>query len=256
MPPPQVSVVVPVFNASATLRGCVDSLRAQTMTDWDAWLVDDGSTDNSWELMQELASVDSRIHLLRQPNRKQAAARNHALRYARGRYVALLDSDDKALPRRFELQVEFLENNPTVTVLGGSRIDVDSESGEQVGSFSHPEEHETLCDQIYTCCPFSTSTIMARREFFGAWIFDESATPCEDHDLWLRSVRDPAVRFHNILDPLVIYSRRKKMSWHHYSQIAAMYVRALKREGMWPRRAWIALRPWVAALYFNFMRRG
>lgn len=89
------SIIVPIYNAAAYLRQCLDSLQAQTITDWEAILVDDASTDTSAEIAAEYAKKDTRFSLLRQPqNQGQSAARNRGLAQARGEYVAFLDSDD------------------------------------------------------------------------------------------------------------------------------------------------------------------
>lgn len=93
--PPTVSILVAVYNAEAWLAQCLDSLLAQTLKDIQVLCVDDCSTDSSWDMLQAYARRDSRIEVYRMAeNGGQAKARNEALRHARGRYVAFLDSDD------------------------------------------------------------------------------------------------------------------------------------------------------------------
>ena len=89
-----VSILVPVYNASKYLRQCVDSLTGQTYTDLQIVLIDDGSTDDSWELMQEMAQEDPRLEVYSQPNCGVAATRNHLLEKVRGEFVLFVDSDD------------------------------------------------------------------------------------------------------------------------------------------------------------------
>lgn len=89
------SIIVPIYNAAPYLRQCLDSLLSQTVTDWEAILVDDASGDESARIAEEYVARDARIHLLQQPvNRGQSAARNRGLAEARGEYIAFLDSDD------------------------------------------------------------------------------------------------------------------------------------------------------------------
>ena len=92
---PIVSVLVPVYNAAAVLFRCLDSLCRQTLYDIQILCVDDCSTDNSWQILSDYASRDSRIEIYKQPmNGGQAKARNAAILHASGTYVAFLDSDD------------------------------------------------------------------------------------------------------------------------------------------------------------------
>lgn len=89
-----VSVIVPVYNVEKYLAACLDSLQAQTYPYWEAICVNDGSTDGSWQILQEYAAKDSRFVIINQKNSGVSAARNAALRKAQGDYIAFLDSDD------------------------------------------------------------------------------------------------------------------------------------------------------------------
>jgi glycosyltransferase involved in cell wall biosynthesis len=100
-----VSVIVPVYNAGKYLAQTLDSVLAQTFSDWECLMVDDGSTDDSPLIAREYAARDSRFRYIRRPNGGVAAARNTGLDAARGDYVALLDNDDLWLPRKLEVAV-------------------------------------------------------------------------------------------------------------------------------------------------------
>jgi|GEM_PF-280950 glycosyltransferase involved in cell wall biosynthesis len=109
---PLVSVITPVFNAAKWLPETMDSVRHQTLGDWEHILVDDGSTDNSIEVIERAAALDPRIKLLRMPvNSGPAKACNKAVEAATGRYLAFLDADDLWLPRKLERCVEFMAEN-------------------------------------------------------------------------------------------------------------------------------------------------
>jgi len=105
-----VSVVLPAYNAARTLAGSIASVRAQTWSDWELIVVDDGSRDATAELAQELGRLDRRIRLIRQRNRGVSAARNAGIDAARGRYLAFLDADDRWLPRKLARQLEFMQS--------------------------------------------------------------------------------------------------------------------------------------------------
>lgn len=100
---PQISVVVPVYNAEAFLDRCVQSILAQTLQDFELFLIDDGSPDRCGEMCDAYAEQDSRIKVIHQKNAGQAAARNRALDIATGEYFAFADSDDYIHPRSFEI---------------------------------------------------------------------------------------------------------------------------------------------------------
>ena len=99
---PKISVIVPVYNVREYLKACVDSVRAQTLQDWELLLVNDGSTDGSGELCRALALPDERIRVLDQPNGGVSAARNTGLDASGGEYVTFLDGDDGLYPDHLE----------------------------------------------------------------------------------------------------------------------------------------------------------
>src|SRR5580700_5420680 len=101
---PLVSIITPVYNAARWLRETLDCVRAQTLTDWEHMLVDDGSTDDSVAVIEAAVREDKRFRLIRTPqNAGPSNARNLALEAARGRYIALLDADDLWLEKKLEL---------------------------------------------------------------------------------------------------------------------------------------------------------
>jgi hypothetical protein len=106
---PQFSIITPVYNAARWLPETLESVRAQTSSDWEHILVDDGSTDESVSIVQAAATADPRIRLLHTPsNGGPAAARNLALGNARGRYFAFLDADDLWLPEKLECCLDWM----------------------------------------------------------------------------------------------------------------------------------------------------
>ena len=100
---PLISVVTPVYNVKKYIYRCIDSILAQTVSDFELILVDDGSPDNCGAVCDEYAAKDGRVRVIHQENRGQAAARNRALDMARGEYVAFVDSDDWVHPRYLEI---------------------------------------------------------------------------------------------------------------------------------------------------------
>jgi glycosyltransferase involved in cell wall biosynthesis len=102
-----VTVVMPAYNAVATVSAAIESIRKQTYTHWDLLIVDDGSTDGTWEVLKSAAFLDPRIALIRNPsNRGLAASLNTGWRQAGGEVIARMDADDTSLPQRFEKQID------------------------------------------------------------------------------------------------------------------------------------------------------
>lgn len=99
---PQISVIVPVYQAEAYLDSCIQSILSQTFTDWELILVDDGSPDRSGAMCDAYAFRDPRIQVLHQTNQGQAAARNHGLAQATGKWICFVDSDDLVHPQMFQ----------------------------------------------------------------------------------------------------------------------------------------------------------
>lgn len=225
-----VTVIIPVFNSSNTIRDCLNSILNQTYTNWEAICIDDGSTDNSVSIINEYIQIDNRFKLLEQENSKQAVARNNGIKHANGDFVAFLDSDDIALSYRLELQVSFLLNNMDISVLGGARININVENSEIKSTTFHQLHNKILKKDILYFCPFTTSTVMIRKEVFSKYLFTSNATPVEDYYLWLNMSKDDLINFANLERVLVYYRERKFIPWRSYIQLALFKSRYLYQQ--------------------------
>lgn len=136
-----VSIVVPTYNRAYCLSRTIESVLGQTYPHFEIVLVDDGSTDNTRELVEGLAARDRRIHYLYQPNAGVCAARNCGLRAAKGEYIALLDSDDVWKPWKLEVQLACLDFLPEVGMIWTNMEAVDPE-----GQVSNPLYLRTMYD--------------------------------------------------------------------------------------------------------------
>ncbi|MGH2651386.1 MAG: glycosyltransferase family 2 protein, partial [Actinomycetota bacterium] len=106
----RVAVIVPTYNRAEKVVEAIRSVLAQTHGDYEVWVVDDGSTDETASAVKPL--LGERVHYVHQPNGGVTRARNHGIRRSHGDYVALLDSDDTCLPERLERQTGILDANP------------------------------------------------------------------------------------------------------------------------------------------------
>lgn len=115
---PKISVIVPVYNVEEYLRECIDSILAQTFTDFELILVNDGSQDNSGTICDEYASKDNRITVIHQKNQGQASARNKALAIANGEWVHFVDSDDLIHPQMLEILYGAVDEYTHISICG------------------------------------------------------------------------------------------------------------------------------------------
>lgn len=137
-----ISVIIPVYNTEEFLEKCLDSLRLQTLKNYEAILVDDGSTDSSGKICEKYARLDSRIQVIHQKNAGVSVARNRALNKAKGAYVFFLDSDDILPNDAFE---KLVQNDADLVI--GSIAEVD-ESGESNGVFQLLPNQELSRSQV------------------------------------------------------------------------------------------------------------
>lgn len=124
---PTVSVLMPVYNSERYLAQAIESILAQTFTDFEFLIADDGSTDRSLKILHRYAASDPRIQVTSQENRGIARTRNYLLHQASGPLLAVMDADDIALPERFALQVAFLQSHPQVVCVGGAQDWIDED---------------------------------------------------------------------------------------------------------------------------------
>ena len=176
-----VSIVMPAYAAERFIAAALDSVRAQSMDDWECLVVDDASPDRTAEIAAAAAAADSRFRLLRQPeNRGVAAARNAALAAATGRYVAFLDADDLWLPAKLERQVGFMrESGAGMSYTAFRRID---ESGARVGRLIAAPPRMTW-QRLLKNTAIATLTVMLDREKTGP--VQMTAARRDDMILWL-----------------------------------------------------------------------
>ncbi len=199
-----VTIIMPVYNAGTYLRISLDSILSQSYQNFEIIAVDDGSTDNSCEI---LSSYGDRVTRISQPNKGPSSARNTGIRKANGEYIAFLDADDLWMPTKLEMQVRFLEENPDVEFVYTDFFIIDS-AGTHIGNI-HFEEILDQQELINTMLVrnvmngANSSSLMKKICFDKAGYFDETMKGCEDRDMWMRIARNCTVRV--IQEPLMQY---------------------------------------------------
>jgi glycosyltransferase EpsE len=181
----EISIIMGVLNGGRTVRAALDSLRAQTVTDWECIVCDDGSTDDTWEILESYAVSDPRFILLRnETNHGLGDALNRCAAAASGQYLARQDADDTSLPTRIEEQIEYLRKHPDVSVVGTFAALV-GENGVAWGLLRHAELPRPG-DWIKGPAVVHPSVIMRREALREVGGYDAAAIRLEDYDLWLR----------------------------------------------------------------------
>jgi glycosyltransferase involved in cell wall biosynthesis len=187
---PLASIIIPSYNTPERyLRQAVDSALAQTYPAIEVIIVDDGSTDGSGAVADEIAAADARIRVIHQANRGPSAARNAGIRDARGAYISFLDADDWILPGKLSLQVAALEKRPDIDLVYSDYQKYD-------------EDEDRVYDLVRGVPPIPFPELFVYRNWFTPIVtllrrrlvelvggFDEQLRASEDWDYWYRCTK-------------------------------------------------------------------
>jgi glycosyltransferase involved in cell wall biosynthesis len=182
--PPLVSVIIPSFNTALYVGEAVQSVLDQTYQNLEVHVVDDGSTDNTRDVMKAFAN-ESRVFYHYQNNRGEAGARNTGIRASRGSLIALCDADDLWMPRKLELQVPCFEDRPQIGVVYTNVVHVDINNRE-IETYRTQRHNGLIAEKLFLENFVTGSSSIIRRECFDEHLYDESLKTCADFDLWLR----------------------------------------------------------------------
>ena len=178
-----ISVVIPTFDRASVLPRALDSVVRQTRSPAEVIVVDDGSTDDTADLVERRFPS---VRLLRQVNRGVSAARNRGIEASESEWIALLDSDDEWWPRKLERQMSALKERPELRVCHTDEIWI--RHGRRVNQRRiHAKHGGWIFEHCLPRCAMSPSSIVIHRSVFDeVGMFDEELPACEDYDLWLR----------------------------------------------------------------------
>jgi glycosyltransferase involved in cell wall biosynthesis len=216
---PTISVVVPAYNAAPFLRDAVCSILEQTERDFELILINDGSTDKTHAIAQELARADGRIRYFTQDNRGVVATLNRGLELCRGEFIARMDADDVARTDRFEKQLALLRSDPELVLCGSDALQI----GEATGRIRKPgSDRSCRAWQLIGPC-FVHPSVMFRRTVVDRGVrYRMACQYAEDYAFWFEVAALGQVR--NIKEPLLFYrvhgeqitnTRRVRQTWVH-----------------------------------------
>lgn len=198
---PAVSIVMPVYNARDMLHQAVQSVFAQTFDDWELIIVDDASTDGSYEYLKQIS--DPRVRLLRNEiNMKHPETVNRGNDIARGKWFARMDADDIISPKRIEKQVEALEANPGIDILGCGTFITDKDLN-LITIGRQPLTHKEITRWPTIRYRITYGTLIGKAEWWRRWRLDPRALHPTSFDLYIRSFKEST--YANIEDILYVY---------------------------------------------------
>jgi glycosyltransferase involved in cell wall biosynthesis len=197
---PKVTVLMPAYNAALYIDEAIKSVLEQTFTDFELLIINDGSTDETPEIINTYH--DERIIVVNQQNKGVAAALNTGLTYARAPYIARFDADDICMPNRLKVQYDFITAYPEYSVIGSAADYIDAD-----GHFiftHHPDGHlnEEIQQLKYSVCPFIHSSVFYKKDVViknGG--YNEHAYTFEDHFLWVNILKTEKAC--NLSQPLI-----------------------------------------------------
>jgi len=205
----KVSVIIPTYNHAKYVGRAIDSVLAQTYKNYEIIVIDDGSTDNTKEVLKEFIA---KIEYVYQENRGLSAARNTGIKRSRGEYLVFLDADDYLPSEKLAVQVELLDKHPEIGWVYSDGYYVDEKGNilERASErFKKPKSPEgDIFFDLLSGNFIPVNTVMVRRKCMDVGFFDESLTSYEDCDFWLRVSADYKVKY--IDKPMAFINDRKE----------------------------------------------
>jgi len=194
----KISIIIPCYNLGKYISECLDSILAQTFTQWEAIVINDGSTDNSLKIIKRYIKKHSQIRLINQDNQGVVAARNKGILQAKGKFIYPLDGDDKIAPRCLEnLYKAIQDKKGDIITTGAYKFGI--KNGELV--LPIPNRHN-MC--VQNC--LVNSALFRKSDFIKSGGYDHAFDKgLEDYDLWCNMIFNHNLHIYRIPEPLFLY---------------------------------------------------
>ena len=193
-----ISVILPVYNGAQYLSKAIESILNQTLINFELIIINDGSIDNSMEIIEHYANIDGRIIIIDRENKGLIYTLNEGIEKSEGEYIARMDQDDISIENRLELQYEYMLDNG-LDVCGGNYIEIDAEAKEIGHKKVFQKDYEILL-AMATNVPFAHPSVMMKKEFLNLNKLTYGMNGyrnAEDLDLWMNMYNSGA-KFGNI----------------------------------------------------------
>tara|TARA_B100001057_G_scaffold293633_1_gene293724 strand:- start:1474 stop:2286 length:813 start_codon:yes stop_codon:yes gene_type:complete len=236
MPNPIVSIILPALNEEKSISRCINSIKAQTIKDWELIIINDGSKDQTLNIVKKNIEKDHRIKAINNLNHNGIIhCLNQGWQASNSELICRIDADDFAYPDRLEKQIDFLKANPDIDVLGSAAKFV-LRSNKNINFIFYPHEKDShIRKNIYKRNPFVHSTIMMRKNFLirnNGYQFvgfksiqNKNLLNCnlEDYYLWVRGINNS--KYHNIQDCLIEFNLKDKSTWKEiFNRIMGKFI--------------------------------
>ncbi len=218
-----VSVVMATYNDSIEyLNLSINSILEQSYKDIELVIIDDSNNDETLKYLIRKSKDDFRIKLVHNETKLGfVKSLNFGITISRGKYIARMDSDDISLPQRIEKQVEYLEKNKEVSILGAN-INIIDENGTVTGIREYRSNYKDICKVLYYRNPLAHPTVMYRTNVIkNLQMYDETFRMAEDYELWLRAIKNNVI-INNLPERLVqyritsdYYKKRSRTNWKY-----------------------------------------
>jgi glycosyltransferase involved in cell wall biosynthesis len=240
---PRLSAIIPSYNHAAYIGEAIEGILGQTLRDFELIIVDDGSTDNSWEIINYYAKLDSRIVAIRQENQGPSGAVNRALSQAKGNFIAAHTSDDRSVSNRFEEQATFLEGHSDYDAVGSFIEEIDAKG--QTNTMGHYAAWFNVTIDINDPKSWvwknklAAPTVMLRRGFFERYgRYNPELIYTQDWEMWIRALSMGA-KFEILREKLLQYRGHDDNLTHkNHTQIFWEYAYISSK----------TLHPWLMAI--------
>ncbi len=189
----KVSIIIPCYNVQEYIAQCLDSVLTQTHTNLEIIVVDDGSTDNTYTILEEYAQKDTRIRVIRKENRGLAAARNTGIEAATGEYLVLLDSDDVMLPEKIAQQLLWMDQHPTYELVYSGLYHFWDHTSKIYRLAIAPLTRDIYQGLLRGNCINPNTVCIKRSVYERIGGFDEALRSAEDWEYWLRAAKNGIV---------------------------------------------------------------
>ena len=229
-----VSIGIPVYNAEDFLEDAIKSVLAQTFTDWELIIIDDGSTDNSLEIAKKYESDKVSVYS-DGLNKKLPARLNEMVRLAKYDIIARMDADDLILPDKFEKQYRVLLQNQEIDLVSTGVVTIDSQS-QVLGTRATPNLYKpSLLDVVSGRSGIIHASVMARKDWFKRNPYNETNIQAEDFQLWIDAKLKNDLKVYFIEEPLYCYREDQnvnlaKMMRGYYRQ--SQCIEDLEKRGL------------------------
>jgi glycosyltransferase involved in cell wall biosynthesis len=226
---PLISVVTPAYNVESCISETIISVLAQTFTDFEYLIIDDGSTDNTVAIANSFACQDTRIRVISQTNRGCAGARNTGVNNSQGEYISFVDGDDIWHPDKLMLQLKQIQSLPKETGAVFSWSELIDENGLSMNKRQEPPLGKYDFNRLFreTCPQGNASCLLIRKQCFEeVGLFDETLSGPDDFEMWLRIAhKSHCPYFYAFSDVLVKYRQRlNRVSTQHYKMNSRLQV--------------------------------